>query len=70
MGFNSGFKVLSSNLPTTPDGTTYVCNTRRCKYSLYAPDYERKYRSKHEEQSRNNQLTYTVASCWSFSQII
>jgi len=40
----------SSNSPTTPDGTTYVCNTRRCKYSWDAPDDERKYQSKHVKQ--------------------
>jgi len=50
--------------------TTRVHNTRGCKYSLDAPDDERKYRSKHVEQPRNNKLSYTVASCWSFSYII
>jgi hypothetical protein len=39
-----------------------------CIYSLDAPDDERKYRSKHVEQPRNNKLSYTVAS-WSFSYI-
>jgi hypothetical protein len=34
--------------------------------SLDAPDDERKYRSKHVEQPRNNKLPYTTASCWSF----
>jgi len=33
-----------------------VCNTRSCKYSLYAPDYERKYLSKHVEQLRNKKI--------------
>ena len=28
-------------------------------------DDERKYRSKHVAQPRNNKLSYTVASCWS-----
>jgi len=28
------------------------------------------YRSKHVEQPRNNKLSYTVASCWSFLYII
>jgi hypothetical protein len=46
---------------------TYVCNTRSCKYGLDAPDDERKYGSKHVEQLRNNKLSYTVASFWSFS---
>jgi hypothetical protein len=50
--------------------TTHVFNTRGCKYSLYAPDDERKYRSKGVEQPRNNKLSYTVAYCWSFSYII
>jgi hypothetical protein len=45
-------------------------NTRGCKYSLDAPDDERKYRSKHVEQPKNNKLSYSVASCWSFSYII
>jgi len=31
-----------------------VCKTRRCNYSLEAPDDERCYLSKHAEQSRNN----------------
>jgi len=44
-----------------------VNNTRSFIYSLDAPDDEQKYRSKHVEQSRNNKLSYTVASCWSFS---
>ena len=47
--------------------TTYVNNTRSCEYSLYAPDDERKYRSKHVKQSRNNKLSYTVTSFWLFS---
>jgi hypothetical protein len=50
--------------------TTHVYNTRGCKYSLDAPDDERKYSSKYVEQPRNNKLSYTVASCWSFSYII
>jgi len=50
--------------------TTHVYNIRGCKYSLDVPDDERKYRSKHVEQPRNNKLSYTVASCWSFSYII
>ena len=50
--------------------TTHVYNTRSCKYSLDAPDDERKYRSKHVEQPRNNKLSNTVASYWSFSYII
>jgi len=45
-------------------------HTRGCKYSLDATDNERKYRSKHVEQPRNNKLSYTVASCLSFSYII
>jgi hypothetical protein len=48
---------------------TYMCNTRSCKYSLDTLDDERNYRSKHVEQSRNNKLSYAVASCWSFSYI-
>ena len=43
-----------------------VYNTRSCKCRLDAPDDERKYPSKHVEQPRNNKLSYTVASCWSF----
>jgi len=35
-----------------------------CKYSLDDLDDERKYRSKHVEQPRNNKLFYTVAFCW------
>ena len=31
-----------------------MCKTRSCKYSLDAPDDERKYLSKHVEQPRNN----------------
>jgi hypothetical protein len=46
---------------------THENNTRSCTYSLDAPDDERKYCSKHVEQSRNIKLYYTVVSCWSFS---
>jgi hypothetical protein len=46
---------------------TYVNDTRSCKYRCDAPDNEPKYRSKHVELSRNNKLSYTVASCWTFS---
>ena len=49
---------------------TYVCNTRSCNYGFDAPDDERKYRSKHVEQPRNNKLSYTVESCWSFPYIV
>jgi hypothetical protein len=45
-------------------------NIRGCKYSLDASDDEKKYRSKHVQQSKNNKLSYTVASCWSFSYIL
>jgi len=38
--------------------------------SRYTPDDEWKYLSKHVEQPRNNKLSYTVASCWSFSYIV
>jgi len=37
--------------------------SRSCKYSLDATDDERKYHSKHVGQSRDNKLSYTVASC-------
>jgi len=50
--------------------TTRVYNTRGWKYSLDAPDDERKFCSKHVEQPKNNKLSYTVASCWTFSYII
>jgi hypothetical protein len=49
--------------------TTHVYNTRSCKYSLDAPDYERKYRSKHVEQPRNSKLSYTVASFGHFRRL-
>jgi hypothetical protein len=47
----------------------HVRNTRSCKYSLDARDDEQKYHSKHAEQPSKINLYYTVASCWSFSQI-
>jgi hypothetical protein len=47
-----------------------VYNTRGCKYSLDAPYDDRKYCSQLVELPRNNKLSYTVASCWSFSYII
>ena len=50
--------------------TTHVHNTRGCKYSLDTPDDEQKYHSKDVKQPRNNKLSYTVASCWSYSYII
>jgi hypothetical protein len=37
---------------------THENNTRSCTYSLDAPDDERKYHSKHVEQSRNNKLLF------------
>jgi hypothetical protein len=40
--------------------TAHVYNTRSCKYSLDAPDDERKYHSKHVEQPRYNKLAYTL----------
>jgi hypothetical protein len=54
-------------LPWHQPAVTYVCQTRSCKYSLDASDDERKYRSKHIQQPRNNKLSHTVVSCWSFS---
>jgi len=53
--------------PRSQPATTHENNTKSCTYSLDVPDDERIYRSKHVEQSRNNKLSYTVASCWSFS---
>jgi len=35
-----------------------------------SPDDDRKYRPKHVEQPKNNKLSYTVASFWSFSYIV
>jgi len=80
MGFNSGFKGLSQTLTKmtntcgcrlescmTPATSNMLNNTRSCKYSCDAPDDERKYHLEHVELSRNNKLSYTVASCWSFS---
>jgi len=46
---------------------TEVINTRCCIYSQSAPDDERKYRSKHVELTKKNELSDTVASCWVFS---
>jgi len=56
-------------LPWNRPVTTHMYNTRGFKYSLDASEDERKYRSKHAEQRRNNKLSYTFASCWSFSYI-
>ena len=64
------FHARVPNLPWNRPATTHVYNTRGCKYSLYAPDDERRYCSKHVEQPRNNKLSYTVASFWSFSYIM
>ena len=44
--------------------TTHVNNARSCIYSSDTPDDGRQYRSKHVKQSRNNKLSYTVATCW------
>jgi hypothetical protein len=46
-----------------------MCNTRGRKYSLGAPNDERKYRSKHVEQARNNKLSYTVAFVCHFRKL-
>ena len=43
-----------------------TCVIPEAVIQLKAPDDERKYRSKHVEQSRNNKLSYTVASCGPF----
>ena len=64
------FHARVPNLPWNRPATTHVYNTRGCKYSLDAPYDERNYRSKHVEQPRDNELSYTVASFWSFSYII
>jgi len=53
--------------PRYQPATTDENNTRSCTYSLDVPDDERIYCLKHVEQSGNNKLSYTVASCWSFS---
>jgi hypothetical protein len=53
-------------LPRHWHAVTYVCITKSCKNSLEAPDDERKYRSKHVEESRDNKLYHTVAYHWSF----
>jgi hypothetical protein len=41
----------------------HTCVIPEAVIQLNAPDDERKYRSKHVEQPRNNKLSYTVASC-------
>jgi hypothetical protein len=56
-----------STLQWYQPAATYVCKSRS---SLDAPDDERKYCLKHVEQPRNNKLSYTFASCWSFSCIV
>jgi len=56
--------------PRYQPAMTHEINTRSCTYSLDAPDDEQKYHSKHVEQPRNNKLSYTVVSCWSFLYII
>jgi hypothetical protein len=48
----------------------HTCVVPEAVMQLNASDDERKYRSKHVEQPRNNKLSYTVASCLSFSYII
>jgi hypothetical protein len=55
------------SLPAGSDMRVYY---HKLKYSLDAPDDERKYRSKNVEQPRNNKLSYTVASYQSFSYIV
>ena len=37
---------------------------QKLKYSLDAPNDERKYRLKHVHQQRNNKLSYTAATFW------
>jgi hypothetical protein len=48
------------SLPAYQPATIHDINIRSCTYILDAPDDERKYRSKHLEQSKNNTLCYTV----------
>ena len=60
----------SSNTPiTSKNRQRHTCVIPEAVIQLDAPYDERKYRSKHIEQPRNNKLSYTVASCWSFSYI-
>jgi len=47
-----------------------TCVIPEAVIQLNAPNDEHKHRSKHVEQPRNNKLSYTVASYWSFSYII
>jgi len=68
----------------TASGITYVCRCRlvswdRQRHTCVIPEavikfrcswWWAKYRSKHVEQPRDNKLSYTVASCWSFSYIV
>jgi len=63
-------KFLTWIVPIQPryqPATAHENNTRSCTYNSDAPDDERKYRSKHVQQWRNNKLSYTIASCRSFS---
>jgi len=59
----------------TASGITHVCRRRLVSWECWntfgnsfgVPTLP--YRSKPAEQPRNNKLSYTVASCWSFSYI-
>jgi len=66
-GFIGELELRVPILPWNQPATTHVYNTRNCKYTLDASDDDWKYSSKHVEQPRNNKLSYTIASCWSFS---
>jgi len=73
--FDTGIYLTAIGLTTGGTSTaqytfTHItCVIPEAVISLDAPDDERKYRLKHVEQPRNNKLSYTVASCWSFSYI-
>jgi len=57
----------SSNPSMTSAASDIVEYYQMLQIQSSAPDDGRKHRAKHVELTRNNKLTYIVASCWLFS---
>jgi len=60
-------KLMSFNSSKTPAGSNLGEYYQILYIQSGAPDDGRKHRPKHVELTRNNKLTYIVASCWLLS---
>jgi hypothetical protein len=53
-----------SDSPTLPVAATSMSSIRCCMYSFWAPDVERRNRSKHVQHWQQYRISYNAASCW------